>query len=144
MPVMGNQLPTAVDVASTFTIGMGTLATVCLLIAGAALLLARSVPSAGLIKTSSARFLRALAAGALASALFSTSIFMIFFWIIVETSGNYTGRTAIDVNLPIVIYSLLPALATIVIIIDLILLQILLFPSPHRIRRYVAGGQTPR
>ncbi|MDT7724137.1 MAG: hypothetical protein QOI21_713 [Actinomycetota bacterium] len=141
MPVMGYQLPTSYDGANVVTVGMGTFASVCLLLSGVSLIVSRSLASTGYIKRTGANLLRGLIAGLCAAALFASVIFLFFFINAVTSSGDYTGQTQLNFTPLITLYALLPVVASFLIIFNLVVVQKLFFPSRRRVRKH--SGHNP-
>ncbi|WP_410598900.1 hypothetical protein [Amycolatopsis sp. lyj-90] len=136
--IEGRILPTSSDGANVVTMGMATFAAAALLLSGVAMMMARSLVRTGSVQTKGAVVLRGVEAGLCGGAMFSVAIFLIFYVSGVAGSGRYDAKDRIEFTPGIVMYTLLPVLATILTVVNLVVAHRLLFPTIEKVQKHLA------
>ncbi len=138
--IEGRILPTSSDGANVVTMGMATFAAAALLLSGVAMMTSRSLVRTGYVETKGAILLRGVEAGLCGGAIFALAIFLIFYVSGVAGSGRYDAKDRIEFTPGIVMYTLLPVLATILTIVNLVVAHRLLFPTVEKVQKHLARG----
>ncbi|EMD29345.1 hypothetical protein B0293_32535 [Amycolatopsis azurea DSM 43854] len=136
--IAGRVLPTSTDGANVLTMGMATFAAGALLLSGIAMLIARTLVRTGSVETKGAILLRGVEAGLCAGAIFAMAAFLFFYVPGVASSGRYNPQDRIEVTPGIVMYTLLPVLAMILTIVNLVVSHRLFFPTVERVQKHLA------
>lgn len=140
MPVFGYLLPTSYDVTTVFTVGLGVLASACLLLSGIGLLVARSQVATGYLRYRKEYLVLGIQLGTVIPGWLVTIVFLLWYSVVVSTSGSYKGQEQIHFTVPIVLYMSLPVVAMLINSINLIIVFSLFFPSPRTLNKYAARG----
>ncbi|WP_208720043.1 hypothetical protein [Amycolatopsis circi] len=136
MPVFGYLLPTSYDVTTVVTVGLGSLASAFLLLSGIGMLIARSYVATGYLRYRKEYLAIGIQLGTVIPGWLVTIAFVLWYIVVVTTSGNYIGQEQLHFTVPIVLYLLLPVVAMLINSINLIIVFSLFFPSPRRLSRY--------
>lgn len=140
MPVFGYLLPTSYDVTTVFTVGLGTLASACLLMSGIGLLIARSYVATGYLRYRKEYLALGVQLGTVIPGWLVTIVFILWYSAVVVTSGSYKGQEQLHFTASIVLYMLLPVVAMLVNSVNLIIVFSLFFPSPRKLNKYATSG----
>jgi len=141
LPIEGYNIhPSYNYLTSRITVIMGLLVAACLFGSGVAMLTCRFHVATGYVRNKSAILVRGVEGGTLAGAVFGTCIFLIFHLSEVAGSGRYNPQDRIEVTPGVVIYALLPVLATILMIVNLVVAHRLLFPTVEKVQKHLARG----
>ena len=140
MPVFGYLLPTSYDVTTVLTVGLGILASACLLLSGIGLLVARSYVATGYLRYRKEYLVLGIQLGTVIPGWLVTIVFVIWYSVVVATSGSYKGQEQLHFTVPIVLYMLLPVVAMLINSINLVIVFSLFFPSPRKLSKYAARG----
>lgn len=92
----------------------------------------------GYVRVKSAILVRGVEAGTFGGAFFGTCVFLIFHLSTVAGSGRYNAQDRIEVTPGIVMYTLLPVLATILTIVNLVVAHRLLFPTGEKVQKHLS------
>nr|WP_246481654.1 hypothetical protein [Amycolatopsis umgeniensis] len=136
--IEGRILPTSTDGANVLTMGMATLTAAFLLLSGVGMMLSRFSVRTGAVETKTAILLRGIEAGMFGGAFFTTVVFLIFYVSGVAGSGRYEAKDRLEFTPGIVMYTLLPVLATILTIVNLVVAHRLLFPTVEKVQRHLS------
>jgi hypothetical protein len=140
IPIEGHILPTSRAGANVVTVGMASFAAATLLLSGIAMMVARSCVRTGYVETKGAILVRGVEAGMCAGAVFATAIFLIFYVPWVAASGQYNPQDRIEFTPGIVMYILLPVLAMVLTIVNLVVAHRLLFPTVEKVQKHISRG----
>ncbi|WP_245193160.1 hypothetical protein [Amycolatopsis alba] len=136
--IAGRILPTASDGANVVTMGMATLTAGASLLSGIVMLISRTLVRTGYVDTKGAILLRGFEAGLCAGAIFAMTVFLLFYVPGVAGSGRYNPQDRIEVTPGIVMYTLLPVLAMILTVVNLVVAHRLLFPTVKKVQEHLA------
>ncbi|MFI6303449.1 hypothetical protein ACIBCH_16370 [Amycolatopsis thailandensis] len=136
--IAGRVLPTSTDGANVVTMGMASFAAGALLLSGIAMLIARTLVRTGQIDTKGTIILRGVEAGLCGGAIFAMAAFLVFYVPRIASSYEDSPQARIDVTPGIVMYTLLPVLAMILTIVNLVVSHRLFFPTMEKVRKHLA------
>ncbi|MEV7548034.1 hypothetical protein AB0N89_00235 [Amycolatopsis sp. NPDC089917] len=136
--ISGRVLPTSTDGANVLTMGMATFAAGAVLLSGTAMLISRTLVRTGQIDTKGTIILRGVEAGLCVGAIFSMTTFLVFYVPGLLSSGRYDPQDRIEVTPGIVMYTLLPVLAMILTVVNLVVSHRLFFPTTEKVRKHLA------
>jgi hypothetical protein len=132
VPIFGYNLPTSYDPSTVLTVGLGVVASCCLLISGIGLIAARSYVSTGYLKRRKEYTVIGVQLGAFMPGWLSTIVFVPWYALSVTTSGNYSGQEQLRFTATVVLYLLLPVIAAIVVTLNLVIAYLLFFSLRRR------------
>ncbi|MFI5607690.1 hypothetical protein [Amycolatopsis sp. NPDC051903] len=138
VPILGYALPTAYDPTTVVTVGLGVLVAYALLISGIGLLVARSFVALGYLAHRKEYSALAPQLGTCVPAWLATCGFVPWYLLTVTTSGDSSGHDQLPFTAPIVIYTVLPVAASLLITANLVTVFALFFPSQRRLAEYTA------
>lgn len=137
VPVFGYRLPTSYDTTTPLTVVLGVIAACCLLFSGVGLMVSRTyVASSGQLKFRKEYTVLGVQLGTALPGWLAAMGFVVWYAVIVVTSGNYSGVEQIHFTVPIVLYLVLPVLAALINSANLILAFSLFFPSSRKLSLY--------
>lgn len=136
--IEGRVLPTSSDGANVVTLGMATFAAAALLLSGIAMMTSRSLVRTGYVETRGAIVLRGVEAGLCGVAVFAVAIFLLFYIPRITSSYEGSPQARIEVTPGIVMYTLLPVLATILTVVNLVVAHRLLFPTVEKVQKHLS------
>jgi hypothetical protein len=85
---------------------------------------------------------RAVQAGLCAASLFTAGIFLLFYVSSIAGSVDYPGEPRLRFTAGTIVYIFLPVVAASITIVDLIVTQVVLFPSDSKLRKFNPPGAT--
>ncbi|MFJ4098120.1 hypothetical protein [Amycolatopsis japonica] len=136
--ISGRVLPTASSGANIVTMGMATFAAGASLLSGLAMVISRTLVRTGCVETKGAIILRGVEAGLCAGAIFATVVFLVFYVPDIAGSGRHNPQDRIEVTPGIVMYTLLPVLAMVLTVVNLVVSHRLFFPTVEKVRKHLA------
>ncbi len=114
VPLFGYNLPTSYDVTTSLTVVLGILASCCLLISGIGLMVARTYFVADQLRYRKEYTVLGVQLGTAIPGWLATFGFVLWYVISVTTSGGYSAVERLHFTVPIVLYLVLPGIASII------------------------------